>query len=409
MKDPMSSTDSNTSPVSHQINRRQAIKRGLKWAGVGMTLPGSAWAAFDRQRPDEESVPFEDTPRARENRLDWEMLNDWITPQNQVFNVQHYGMPEFDASKFQLTIDGLVGNPMTLSMDDIRALPKKEQPMTLECSGNGSNKGFMDAIYNSKWGGTPLASLLEKCELDPKAIEVVFYGKDTKEEILRPGTNRELKIEVPYGRSMTLEDAMNLPLLLAYERNGAPMEYRNGAPLRLIVPGWYGVANVKWLTRIELRDRRYMGRYMARDYVTVRGERRNKEDITFVETSVTRMNLKSVIARVTRRPTQNGIIPLRAYGAAWGDGNGLDRVEVRLNNGNWQRAEWDTSIPQEKYCWRFFWIDLGDVRPGEHTLVSRAIDAYGRIQPSADDDEIALKKTYWEAYQQWPRKIVLES
>jgi hypothetical protein len=128
-----------------------------------------------------------------------------------------------------------------------------------------------------------------------------------------------------------------------------------------------------------------------------------------VETSVTGMNLKSIIARVTRRPTQNGNVPLRAYGAAWGDGTKLDRVEVKLNNGKWQRAQWDESIPQEKYCWKFFWIDLGDVKPSEHTIVSRAIDTNGRIQPSADDDEIALKKTYWEAYQQWPRKIVLES
>ena len=185
--------------------------------------------------------------------------------------------------------------------------------MTLECSGNGSSKGFMDAIYNSKWTGTPLAPLLEQCQPDPKVTEVVFYGKDTKEETLRPGTNRELKIEVPFGRSMTLEDAMQHPLLLAYDRNGTPMEHRNGAPLRLIVPGYYGIANVKWLTRIELRDRRYMGRYMARDYVTVRAEERDGA-LTHVETSVGRMNLKSIIARVTRRPTQGDKIPYAPMG-----------------------------------------------------------------------------------------------
>ena len=390
------------------FSRRQAIAKGLQWTGLSMALPGSAWSAFDQQKKDEQGVPFEDMPRGRANRLDWEMLNEWITPQDQVFNVQHYGMPEFDADQFSLSIGGLVNKPMTLSMDEIRALPQQDQHMTLECSGNGASKGFMDAIYNSKWTGTPLAPLLEKCALDPKAIEVVFYGKDTKEEVLRPGTSKELKIEVPFGRSMTLENAMNLPLLLAYDRNGTPMEYRNGAPLRLIVPGWYGVANVKWLTRIELRDRRYMGKYMARDYVTVRGEK-TENDLTYVETSVTRMNLKSMVARVTRRPTKNGKIPLRAYGAAWGDGTDIDRVEVQLNKGSWQRAEWDASAPQKKYCWRFFWIDLGEVTAGDHELVSRAIDVNGRIQPSAEDDEISLKKTYWEAYQQWPRTIKLEA
>jgi DMSO/TMAO reductase YedYZ molybdopterin-dependent catalytic subunit len=390
------------------LNRRKAITKGLQWAGLGMALPGSAWAAFDNQREDEQGLPFEDMPRTRPNRLDWEMLSEWLTPKDQVFNVQHYGMPEFDKDKFSLSIGGLVGKPMTLTMDDIRAMPRKNQHMTLECSGNGASKGFMDAIYNSKWTGTALAPLLEKCELDPKAIEVVFYGKDTKEETLREGTSKELKIEVPFGRSMTLENAMSLPLLLAYDRNDTPMEYRNGAPLRLIVPGWYGVANVKWLTRIELRDRRYMGRYMARDYVTVRGEK-NESDVTYVETSVTRMNLKSIVARVTRRPTQNGKIPLKAYGAAWGDGTEIDRTEVQLNNGSWQRAKWDNSAPRQKYCWRFFSIDLGEVAPGTHHLVSRAIDVNGRVQPSAEDDEISLKKTYWEAYQQWPRKIALEA
>ncbi|MDC0268100.1 molybdopterin-dependent oxidoreductase [bacterium] len=391
-----------------QINRRQAIKRGLQWTGISMALPNSAWAAFDQQGRNEQSIPFEDMPKARPNRLDWEMLNEYMTPQDQVFNVQHYGMPEFDTTQFKLSIDGLVNKPMSLSMDDIRAMPRKEQPMTLECSGNGAGKGFMDAIYNSRWTGTPLASLLAKCEVDPKAVEVVFYGKDTKEEVLRPDTNRELKIKVPFGRSMTLENAMNMPLLLAYERNGNSIEHRNGAPLRLIVPGWYGVANVKWLTRIELRDRRYMGRYMARDYVTVRGQRQ-ADELTYVETSVTKMNLKSIIARVTRKPTRDGTIPLRAYGAAWGDGTEIVRTEVQLNHGPWQRANWDTSIPKHKYCWRFFWIDLGNVKAGEHTLVSRAVDVNGRIQPAAEDDEISLKKTYWEAYQQWPRKIILEA
>ncbi len=391
-----------------KLNRRQAISDSLKWAGLGLTLPTSTWAAFPQKHEDEEGVPFEDMPRTRVNRLDWEMLDEWITPQDQVFNVQHYGMPEFDAADFRLSIGGMVGNPMTLTMEEIRALPRKDQHMTLECAGNGASKGFMDAIYNSKWTGTPLAPILERSEMDPKAVEIVFYGKDTKEEVLREGTSRELKIEVPFGRSMTLEDAMSLPLLLAYDRNDAPIEFRNGAPLRLIVPGWYGVANVKWLTRIELRDKRYMGRYMARDYVTVRGEK-IEEDVTYVETSVTRMNLKSIIARVTRGPSQNGKIPLRAYGAAWSDGTEIDRVEVKFNNGDWQRAQWDESTPRHQYCWRFFWIDLGHASPGDHQIVSRAIDVNNRIQPSAEEDEISLKKTYWEAYQQWPRKIRLEA
>lgn len=196
---------------------------------------------------------------------------------------------------------------------------------------------------------------------------------------------------------------MSLPLLLAYERNGEPLELRNGAPLRLIVPGWYGIANVKWLRRIELRNSRYMGRYMARDYVTVRGEKRG-EQVEYVETSVGKMNLKSVVARVTRGAAKDGQVPLKAYGAVWSDGTPIKSVEVRLNDGDWRPAMLDQT-PVEQYCWRFFSIDLGAIGPGKHALVSRGIDTNGRVQPSADDHEIALKRTYWEAYQQWPREI----
>ena len=263
----------------------------------------------------------------------------------------------------------------------------------------------MNAVYNSKWTGTLLAPILKECGIKPGAKEIVFFGKDKQEELLRPATKRELKVEVPFGRSMSVDDALSENLMLAYDRNGAPLLKANGAPLRLIVPGWYGVANVKWLTRIDVRNRRYMGKYMGRDYVTVRGERR-ADGIEYVESSVTRIRLKSVIGRVTRQPAQNGQIPLRAIGAAWNDGTEITKVEVKVDGGEWRSAVLDKT-PHEKFCWRFFSIDLGNLAPGKHTLVSRAFDAAGHVQPAAEDDEIALKKTYWEAYQQWPREIEL--
>src|ERR1051326_522259 len=393
------------SPI--QFTRREILKAGL--GSVAMCMAGLPFQAlaFPAEQSDEQPVPFLGMPRTGDKSLDWETLTDWLTPQDQAFNVQHYGIPDFEAQDFKLEIAGLVARPMTLTMADLKALPKKDEFMTLECSGNGSSKGFMNAIYNSQWTGTPLGPLLKKCKIDTRAKEIVFFGMDHKKETLRPGTNRELTIEVPFGRSMSIEDATKLPLLLAYERNGEPFEKRNGAPLRLIVPGWYGIANVKWLTRIELRDTRYMGRFMGRDYVTVRGERHGKE-VVYVESSVTRMNLKSIVARVTRRPTQNGAIPLKAYCAAWNDGTEIDRLEVQVDGGKWRPAVADAK-PRSKYSWRFFSIDLGAVPPGKHTIVSRAIDIQGRIQPSAEDDEIALKKTYYEAYQQWPRAIELRA
>jgi hypothetical protein len=137
--------------------------------------------------------------------------------------------------------------------------------------------------------------------------------------------------------------------------------------------------------------------------MAVRGERQGNE-VVFVESSVTRMNLKSIVARVTRRAATGGQVPLKAYGAVWSDGTEVAKVEVKVDDGPWREATLDKE-PRSKYCWTFFSIDLGNVAAGKHTVVSRATDVSGRVQPADDDDEIALKKTYWEAYQQWPREI----
>jgi DMSO/TMAO reductase YedYZ molybdopterin-dependent catalytic subunit len=397
-----------TTTTNVQITRRDVLRRGGASVAAGLALLADPAFVFPAQADEEQLVPFLETPRTPPNRLDWETLEEWLTPQDQVFNVQHYGIPEVDTGAYQLEIGGLVDKPRTLALQELKALPQQEQLMTLECSGNGSSPGFINAVYNSRWKGTPLKPLVEQAGIQQGATEVVFFGHDTKEETLREGTNRELKVEVPFGRSLSLGDALSLPLLLAWERNGEPIEHRNGAPVRLIVPGWYGIANVKWLRRIEVRDRRYMGRYMARDYVTVRGERQDGE-VVFVESSVGPMNLKSIVARVTQLPAADGKVPLKAYGAVWHmDSRRIKGVEVQLDGGDWQPATL-AEDPRDQHSWIFFRVDLGSVEPGKHSLVSRAIDTDGQIQPTADDDEIALKKTYWEAYQQWPRQIDLQA
>ncbi len=387
-------------------NRRSALKYSAATAASLWAWMSQHASSLAQEADSGELVPFVDEPRTPENRLDWESLDSWLTPQDQVFSVQHYGTPEFEYKDYKLEVGGMVKHPKSFTLDELKALPRSDTLMTLECSGNGSNKGFMNAIYNSRWTGTLLGPILKECGVDPATTEIVFFGKDKQEETLRPGTPRELKVEVPFGRSMSIADASRADLLLAYERNGQPMEHRNGAPVRLIVPGWYGIANVKWLTRIECRDRRYMGRYMARDYVTVRGERQG-QDVVFVESSVTRMNLKSAVARVTRQAAVDGKIPVKAFGAAWDDGTGIAKVEVKVDDGPWIVAKL-AEAPRSKYCWTFYSADLGQLPPGKHTVVSRAINIHGRVQPAAEEDEIALKKTYWEAYQQWPRTISLE-
>ncbi|MCA9114611.1 MAG: sulfite oxidase [Planctomycetaceae bacterium] len=389
------------------LSRRDLLKAGSASAAFALAQLISPDFVFPAEGEGEEPVPFLNMPRARPGSLDWETLDSWTTPQDQVFNVSHYGVPEVAADSYELEVTGLVKQPLKLTLDELKARTKREQLMTLECAGNGASKGFIGAVYNSKWEGTSLRPLLEEAGIQPGAKEIVFIGHDTNEETLRKGTRRELKITVPFGRSMSLDDMIAKDPLIAWNRNGEPLTKPNGSPVRLIVPGWYGIANVKWLRRIEVRDTRYMGKYMGREYVTVRGERRDGE-VVFVETSISAMNLKSMIARITRQATTDKGIPTKAYGAVWGDGTPIKQVEVQVDGGDWQPATLDKE-PRAEFCWTFFSIDLGHLKPGKHTVVSRATDEKGRVQPTAEDDVIALKETYWEAFQQWPREIELEA
>jgi hypothetical protein len=158
---------------------------------------------------------------------------------------------------------------------------------------------------------------------------------------------------------------------------------------------------VKWMTRIEVHDRKYENRFMSRDYVTIRGEQHG-DKMVWRETSVGRMNLKSVVARVTKRPSGG----FHVSGAAWNDGAPIKSVELKIDDGAWTPVPFQFDAKQ-RYAWQFWAFDWKDAKPGEHTLVSRATDIHGKVQPAPDDPFITMKKTYWEANQQAVRKIKL--
>ena len=341
-------------------------------------------------------LPFLD-PQAKVNRQTrWAELTDWHTKSEDLYVVSHYGVPSIQENLHRLDISGLVKNPRTLTLDEIRKRERRTITATLECGGNGSNPGFMGAVGNVTWTGTPLAPLLKECAPYKRGIEVVFFGADQREEKIR--NNDYLQ---NFARSLHITDAMRDEVLLCYEMNGEPLTEDHGFPLRLVVPGWFGIAWVKWLKRIEVLDRRYMSRYMAQEYVTLRGEEVEDETIWRL-TSVAQMNVKSVIARAVRLASGN----VRITGAAWGDGTRIRSVEVKIDDGPWRPAKIDRT-PKSRYTWRFFTYDWENPEPGEHVIVSRAIDDEGRIQPAADDPTIKLKKTYWEANQQWPRRVAI--
>ncbi|WP_270934728.1 sulfite oxidase [Falsiroseomonas oryzae] len=380
------------------MRRREVLVHGAAATAAGLASLGSAlpaWAFPNRQG--EEVVPWVDppppvaAPQVVPRQLDWERLDSWITPNDRFFVVAHYGIPEIDPATFRLRVDGLVERPLSLTLDQIRARPRREVAFTVECSGNHGIPWLTGAIGNARWAGTPLAPLLREAGLRRDGIEVVFYGADSGEEQIR-----DVKVRAPFARSMSVADATAANVLLCWEMNGAALPRENGFPLRLVAPGWYGVTNVKWLDRIEVRDTRFAGRFMARDYVTVREEEIGGRRLA-VETLVGRTLLKSAPARVTRVGGR-----YRVVGAAWG--RPVARVDVRIDDGPWVPATLDRAEEAE-FGWKIWSLDWDNPAPGEHAVTSRAVDAAGRIQPTMDDPWITSKRTYWESNGQVTRRI----
>jgi DMSO/TMAO reductase YedYZ molybdopterin-dependent catalytic subunit len=290
---------------------------------------------------------------------------------------------------------------------------------TLECSGNHGEDGgfFSGAIGNARWGGARLAPILESADILDKAIEVVFYGADSGTESIRDNTGilsagrtgriepdttgaNDLIITEHFARSMSLRDALSRDNLLCYDMNGSPLPPEHGYPVRLIAPGWYGVANVKWLSRIEVLDHRYAGKFMARDYVSVREEQRGNE-VVWTFTTVGPVRLKSAPAKVTRLQNQYTIM-----GAAWGAP--IAAVEVQIDSGPWLRAQLDDP-PQTRrsrgYSWRLWTLNWESPALGEHSIRSRAIDLDGNVQPAREDTLSATRRSRWEANAQITRRI----
>jgi DMSO/TMAO reductase YedYZ molybdopterin-dependent catalytic subunit len=346
----------------------------LPWLDQPAELPPPAQAAIHQQ-------------------LVWEQLDSWITPADKFFTINHLGFPTVDMAAWRLDVGGLVKQSMSLSLDQVMARPRQELTFTIECSGNTGLPFFWGGIGNATWAGTPLAPLLQEAGVLEQGREVVFYGHDAPKEKEKVGAN---EVSSPFARSMAIADAMNPNNLLVYEMNGAPLDVGHGAPLRLLLPGWFGIANVKWLDRIEVIDTRFMGHFMTREYVTVRDEQREGQTVT-TERSVGRALLKSAPARVSSADGGHKIA-----GAAWGAP--IASVEVQIDGGPWMPATITEGTGAE-FSWKFWSLSWPIAVPGEHTITSRATDTSGNVQPAMDDPRIAGKKTYWESNGQITRRV----
>jgi DMSO/TMAO reductase YedYZ molybdopterin-dependent catalytic subunit len=384
------------------LQRREFVLGGSAAVAAMAMLQGSRAYAYP-SRSGETVIPWLDQPATNpvpnviKNNLVWEDFDSWITPNEKFFGIGHFEWPEIDASKWKLEVDGLVKKRLTLTLDDIKVRPRQEVAFTIECSGNTGLPFFIGGIGNARWAGTSLADLLKDAGVLPNGIEVVFWATDAGDVELHDDFHN-VKMHQNFARAMSLEDAMSPNNMLCYEMNGTPLPARNGHPLRLIAPGWYGIANVKWLKRIEIRDRRFTNLFMGRNYVTIREEDHNGETV-WAETTVGRARLKSAPARVTKLGSDYRIV-----GAAWGAP--IDRVEVKIDNGAWVRVAIDHSEEAE-YAWKIWSLDWANPASGQHTVSSRAIDMSGNVQPGMDDPWIAKKHTFWESNGQVTRTIVI--
>jgi DMSO/TMAO reductase YedYZ molybdopterin-dependent catalytic subunit len=389
--------------MAGDMTRRETLKRGLTAAGVLALVPEWALPALAQGDVD---VPFTDIPAAfnpnpangNTRLLDLRKIDGLLTPMDQFFFIQHYGKPEVNAATYRLKLTGLVDKPAELSLADLQSMRSTDVVNGYECSGN-SPRSMQGLSSNGRFTGVRLRDVLRRVGVGDKAREVVFLGADKGNEdvVFRKDT---LKVQQQFARSITLENAMEDEPLLAWALNGQPLDRDHGFPLRVIMPGWYGVANVKWLSEIRLQENRYLGNFQARWYRTVRavggsGELTDPET-QFIETEVTKLNLKSVIARVRRTAGAHQVL-----GFVLNDGTPLRSVEVKVDDGPWQRATLDPQNTQ--YSWKLFTYRWEGAAAGEHTLVSRATDANGVVQPTVA--ELARKKTFLEDNSQFPRKV----
>jgi len=316
--------------------------------------------------------------------LDIRRIDAPVTPQDQFFTLQHYGQPTIDPAVWRLSIDGLVNKPLSLGLDELRKMGPTELVAGFECSGNGPGR-VNGLASNGRWTGVPLRAVLARAGVKSDADEVVFFGADRGEEDV-DFRGRIIKVTQQFGRSLSVPDATRPEPLLAYALNGEPLTKQQGFPVRLIVPGWYGVANVKWLSETHVQRGRYLGKFQARWYRTLRGESINGE-VKYTEAEISRQQLKSVVARVTRADGAH-----RIQGFVLTDGTAVKSVEVRIDDGGFRPATLADAPSKDTWRqWRFDW----DATPGRHDITVRAVDGTGDTQTEERADVLPDGASGW--------------
>jgi DMSO/TMAO reductase YedYZ molybdopterin-dependent catalytic subunit len=298
-----------------------------------------------------------------------------VMPNARFYMRNNFRMPDLDAASFRLSIGGLVERAHNFTVRDLQNMRSKTQVVTLECAGNGramfdrpteGEKWGHGAVSTAEWAGVPLAELLDRAGVRSEAREVLFRGSDG-------GTVDGRPEPMHFERSLGLDDARDSDVLLAYAMNGEPLPVEHGFPLRLIVPRWYAVASVKWLTEIELIDRTFTGHYQGDKY-RYEWER----DGRAVSEPVTLQRVRALITE----PSPQADVPageLAIRGVAWSGAAPIARVEVSVNGGDWREARLVSE--RQRNSWQWWELLTRLDAPGPLVLRARATDLAGRVQP----------------------------
>jgi sulfane dehydrogenase subunit SoxC len=315
---------------------------------------------------------------ARNHGLPLEALRWDITPIGLHYLLTHYDIPDVDAVSWRLEVGGLVERPLSFSLEELRSRAALELAVTMECAGNGrahvephviSQPWLLEAVGTARWRGVRVAALLEEGGVRDGAVEALFSGLDRGVE----GGEEQV-----YERSLPVAMLLESDALLAYEVNGVPLPPQHGFPLRLVVPGWYGMTSVKWLSRITLVDEPFDGYQMRHSYRVRHDEEEVGEPITTIAPRSLMVPPGIPEYQSRERIVEAG--PCEVVGRAWSGGAELTGVDVSTDGGKtWASAELDdAALGRWAWrAWRFSW----DAEPGEHELCCRARDAAGNEQP----------------------------
>lgn len=369
------------------LNRRNFLRRSLGSAAAVSLLP-LGWQFAVGEEPKRPPSLISRLRNPDNYEFPFGSLDSFITPTDLFYVRNHFDTPALDTKTWKLRVEGEVAKPFELSFAELTKMKATTMPALLECAGNsrvllkppqGGIRWEQGGVSNAEWTGVPLAAVLERAGIKSSAVEVVLEGADkgsyAPPDPKSPGV-------VPFARSLPIQKAQQPEVLLAYKMNGEPLTPNHGYPVRVVVPGWYGMASIKWLTRIVATPHPFHGFFQT--FMYTRWQRTSElADLVPVST----IGVKSQIARPAYQETISAGGKYRVFGAAWSGESTVAKVELSEDGGkSWSAVRLlDKPI---KYAWRLWEHDWKvPAKPGTYTLMSRATDDQGEQQPVERDSD----------------------